>query len=175
MVDPIGNDGTVNAAGCSGSAPTCTDRIQNGQETGVDCGGPDCQPCVAEECGAGSSQFNLCVEDACDVAVNENVCVDLTVSNFTNITGLQFRLEYPAANLDFTGFTSPSALGSELQVNESADGDVRAIYVDSDQSGESLDDGTVIATICFTNETTGATVIDVASLQVGSTGGMVVE
>ncbi len=26
--------------------PTCDDGIQNGQETGVDCGGPDCAPCV---------------------------------------------------------------------------------------------------------------------------------
>ena len=25
--------------------PTCTDGIQNGNETGVDCGGPDCAPC----------------------------------------------------------------------------------------------------------------------------------
>ena len=25
--------------------PTCNDGIQNGQETGVDCGGPDCEPC----------------------------------------------------------------------------------------------------------------------------------
>ena len=24
---------------------TCTDGIMNGEETGVDCGGPDCQPC----------------------------------------------------------------------------------------------------------------------------------
>ena len=30
----------------SGPAPTCTDGIQNGNETGVDCGGPDCAPCV---------------------------------------------------------------------------------------------------------------------------------
>ncbi len=103
------------------------------------------------------------------------MCLDLTVRNLTNITGLQFRLAYPAANLEFTSATSPSALGSELQVNQNADGDIRAIYIDSDQSGESLNDGTVIATICFTNETTGATVIDVASLQVGNTGGMVVE
>ena len=29
-----------------GTAPTCTDGIQNGNETGVDCGGPDCAPCV---------------------------------------------------------------------------------------------------------------------------------
>ncbi|MBX2871244.1 MAG: T9SS type A sorting domain-containing protein [Saprospiraceae bacterium] len=28
--------------------PTCTDGIQNGEETGVDCGGPDCPDCPTE-------------------------------------------------------------------------------------------------------------------------------
>jgi Pregnancy-associated plasma protein-A/Secretion system C-terminal sorting domain len=28
-----------------GSTPTCSDGVQNGNETGVDCGGPDCAPC----------------------------------------------------------------------------------------------------------------------------------
>ena len=28
--------------------PSCTDNIQNGQETAVDCGGPDCDPCPCE-------------------------------------------------------------------------------------------------------------------------------
>ena len=33
--------------GCGeGTAPTCTDGIQNGSETDVDCGGPDCDPCA---------------------------------------------------------------------------------------------------------------------------------
>ncbi len=27
------------------STPTCTDGVQNGQETGIDCGGPDCPAC----------------------------------------------------------------------------------------------------------------------------------
>lgn len=27
------------------TVPSCNDGIQNGQETGVDCGGPDCDPC----------------------------------------------------------------------------------------------------------------------------------
>ncbi len=41
---------TVNNASClspcgGGGGPTCTDGVQNGQETGVDCGGPDCDPC----------------------------------------------------------------------------------------------------------------------------------
>jgi hypothetical protein len=30
---------------CSGDGPTCTDGVQNGNETGVDCGGPDCPAC----------------------------------------------------------------------------------------------------------------------------------
>ncbi len=29
----------------SGGSGNCSDGIQNGQETGIDCGGPDCQPC----------------------------------------------------------------------------------------------------------------------------------
>lgn len=28
--------------------PTCSDGIQNGNETGIDCGGPDCPPCDEE-------------------------------------------------------------------------------------------------------------------------------
>ena len=37
--------GALQAAGGGGGGPTCTDGIQNGQETGVDCGGPDCPAC----------------------------------------------------------------------------------------------------------------------------------
>ncbi|MCB9276985.1 MAG: T9SS type A sorting domain-containing protein [Lewinellaceae bacterium] len=32
----------------TGATPTCSDGIQNGQETGVDCGGPTCPPCPVE-------------------------------------------------------------------------------------------------------------------------------
>ena len=36
----------LSSNGCGqGPAPSCNDGIQNGQETGVDCGGPDCPPC----------------------------------------------------------------------------------------------------------------------------------
>ncbi len=36
----------LNSGACGNApAPTCTDGIQNGSETGVDCGGPDCAPC----------------------------------------------------------------------------------------------------------------------------------
>ena len=36
--------GALQAAG-AGGGPTCSDGIQNGQETGVDCGGPTCPSC----------------------------------------------------------------------------------------------------------------------------------
>jgi chitodextrinase len=35
----------LQAAGGGGGGPTCTDGVQNGQETGVDCGGPTCPTC----------------------------------------------------------------------------------------------------------------------------------
>ncbi len=42
-------DGTETGVDCGGPdcapCPTCDDGIQNGGETGVDCGGPDCAPC----------------------------------------------------------------------------------------------------------------------------------
>lgn len=37
--------GALQAAGAGNGGPTCTDGVQNGQETGVDCGGPDCPSC----------------------------------------------------------------------------------------------------------------------------------
>jgi len=54
-----GPDGNIKSGGSFGTseatdfcfsntpAPTCTDGIQNGDETGVDCGGSSCEPCQA--------------------------------------------------------------------------------------------------------------------------------
>ena len=50
---------------CGGSScpscpvePTCNDGIQNGNETGVDCGGPDCAPCDTGGCTDTDVNFN---------------------------------------------------------------------------------------------------------------------
>ena len=37
----------------NGPNPTCDDGILNGDETGVDCGGPDCEPCQTGPCSYG--------------------------------------------------------------------------------------------------------------------------
>ncbi|MDH7444114.1 GEVED domain-containing protein [Aquimarina sp. 2201CG14-23] len=44
--------------------PTCNDGIQNGNETGVDCGGPDCTPCNTSVtyCSAGRQGSNYIAE-----------------------------------------------------------------------------------------------------------------
>jgi hypothetical protein len=39
-------------------APTCNDGIQNGNETGVDCGGPLCSPCGGTGCTYGTVNTN---------------------------------------------------------------------------------------------------------------------
>ncbi|WP_460218643.1 T9SS type A sorting domain-containing protein [Psychroserpens sp. MEBiC05023] len=50
-----GNETGVDCGGpdCPECPPSCDDGIQNGNETGVDCGGPDCPECPADEPTAG--------------------------------------------------------------------------------------------------------------------------
>ncbi len=50
--------GILTSAGCShrgelrtGATDTCGDGLMNGEETGVDCGGPDCPACKEDGCG----------------------------------------------------------------------------------------------------------------------------
>ena len=49
---------TTNFCIGGGPTPTCTDGVQNGNETGVDCGGPDCAPCNTGGCTDVQIDFN---------------------------------------------------------------------------------------------------------------------
>ncbi len=53
-------------------APSCADGVQNGAETDVDCGGPDCEPCPNEtgcdtdaDCESGVCEEGVCVGQGC--------------------------------------------------------------------------------------------------------------
>ena len=53
-------------------APSCDDGVQNGQESGVDCGGPDCQACelgesceASSDCASGYCTGEVCVDESC--------------------------------------------------------------------------------------------------------------
>ncbi|WP_040249539.1 T9SS type A sorting domain-containing protein [Psychroserpens mesophilus] len=54
-----GNETGVDCGGpdCPACPPSCTDGIQNGNETGVDCGGPDCPECPAPDPTVGPVNF----------------------------------------------------------------------------------------------------------------------
>jgi hypothetical protein len=61
-------------SGGEGDAPTCDDGAMNGAETGVDCGGPDCDPCVPEceggdDCESGVCEGSECQDPTCDDGV----------------------------------------------------------------------------------------------------------
>ncbi|MEL6140972.1 MAG: cohesin domain-containing protein, partial [Bacteroidota bacterium] len=182
FADPLGNTiepivinpGSVNGPGCSGGGPTCDDGIQNGQETGVDCGGPacpacptcfdgiqngdetgidcggSCQPCDTNPtCEANGTDLTVCIPDVC-AAVGTEVCLDIRATNFTNIVGFQFDLNYTGANLEFTAGSSTvlnGALFSEIN-----DGTVRALWADGAGIGNTLDENAIVATICFNVE-----------------------
>ncbi|MEL6275888.1 MAG: cohesin domain-containing protein, partial [Bacteroidota bacterium] len=154
FADPLGNTitpiainpGSVNGPGCSGG-PTCNDGIQNGDETGVDCGG-SCTPCDGgnDTCGEGSTDITVCVPTVC-AAIGTEVCLDLLVTNFTNVVGFQFDLNYNGANLDYTSGSSSTLSG--VLFSPLSDGTVRALWADINGQGNTLPENTVFATICF--------------------------
>ena len=56
--------GNCDAGSCApAGGPTCDDGVQNGDETDVDCGGPDCDPCADGESCADDSD---CASGNCD-------------------------------------------------------------------------------------------------------------
>ncbi|MBN1606540.1 MAG: hypothetical protein JW940_07890, partial [Polyangiaceae bacterium] len=71
-----GNRGVAPVAGAAGHEPCCADYIQNGDETDIDCGGGDCEPCadlmmceVGADCNSGVCSGSLCQTPACNDGV----------------------------------------------------------------------------------------------------------
>ncbi len=66
------------------AAPTCEDGAPNGNETDVDCGGPDCPACAAPgncevptDCISGVCDENQCVPPSCDDGVLNGTETDI--------------------------------------------------------------------------------------------------
>jgi hypothetical protein len=107
------------------AAPTCTDGIQNGDETGIDCGGSVCPPCppTALTCG------DVYVDDGgvagdYSVGITETNLVDATAGLTASVGFTAFDIE---ATWDFMYFydgattADPQILASDLGVPVSAD------------------------------------------------------
>ncbi len=82
---------------------TCTDGIQNGNETGVDCGGPDCQPCsVAPTCSDGIQNGNEtgvdCGGPDCASCTEPTVCTTPENITATVTSSTRALVSWDAAN-----------------------------------------------------------------------------
>mgnify|MGYP003670956012 CR=1 FL=1 len=70
--------------------PTCTDGIQNGNETGVDCGGPDCSPCQT-----------ACTENEINISITFDNYPEETAWTLTNASGTTVASgSYSSVNAD---------------------------------------------------------------------------
>ncbi len=70
--EDVGEDAPVEDA----PAPSCDDEVKNGQETDIDCGGPDCSPCgsgkvcdVARDCTSEVCRQGVCAPPECNDGV----------------------------------------------------------------------------------------------------------
>ncbi len=109
---------------------SCTDGIQNGNETGIDCGGPDCAPCVAVTyCGSQGNNTQY-----------EHI-QSVTVAGTTNTSGNN------GGYGDFTGSVSIGLAAGTASVsltpgfNGSAYAEGWVIYVDYNADGDFADGG----------------------------------
>jgi hypothetical protein len=86
-----GNETGVDCGGSCAPCPTCDDGIQNGDETGIDCGGPDCEPCtgIVQKSGLISADETWSANNI--YVLNQKVIVDdgvtLTIEAGTIIKG----------------------------------------------------------------------------------------
>ncbi|OAV43904.1 cohesin domain-containing protein [Lewinella sp. 4G2] len=154
QLDVTSSPGAINV-NCGDVTPTCDDGIQNGDETGIDCGG-SCQPCTTgpnRDCGMDTDDLSICLGTACEIGVGEEICLDITVGNFTDVTGLNFDVIFPEANLTFTRITSNPSLSDDLIAIDQGMGVVRVQFFQFTQAGQDLSNGDNLGTICFTNNT----------------------
>lgn len=106
LLNSLVNDQFGGAMTLSSSNPTCDDGIQNGDETGVDCGGSSCQPCT--------TSLDLDFE---------------TTSGFTEAEGAVFT--EPTTNTVTNGVNSSANAGEISEINA---GDWAHIFLETTTS-----------------------------------------
>ncbi|MEL6987659.1 MAG: S8 family serine peptidase, partial [Bacteroidota bacterium] len=76
--------------------PTCTDGVQNGDETGVDCGGSSCPDCPITYCSASASNSNYEYIQSVQVGTINNVSGNN--SGYADFTNLNTDLDQGTSN-----------------------------------------------------------------------------
>ncbi len=96
--------------------------------------------------------------------VGDQVCLDVQVFNFTAVNSVQFSINYPQAGLTFVQANN-FAFGpvTTQNFNNSAPGVIRFIWADPNADGETLADGAVFFTLCFTINNTNPNSVSITS------------
>ncbi|WP_418510494.1 GEVED domain-containing protein [Corallibacter sp.] len=128
--------------GGGGTTPTCSDGIQNGDETGVDCGGSSCQPC----------QTGVQYCDSQGNNVNDEYISRVQLGTINNPSGAQFYSDFTSTATDlskndtYTVTVTPTWTGTVY--NEGY-----AVWVDYNQDGDFTDSGEQVWTRSATTTT----------------------
>ncbi len=102
----------------------------------------------------GVDDFAIILSNA-NIESGVNVCIDMSVQNFTEMVSMQFSINYPGNLLSYTGaqnFTLPGLTGASIgNPGGAASGNLTLSWLANDVVlGETVPDGTVIAQLCFT-------------------------
>jgi hypothetical protein len=108
----------------------------------------------------GPDDFVLTLADT-NAETGDQVCLPLTTTNWTDLLGLQFSVNYDPAALTFVEARNffeitPFPNSSALQVANPSAGNLTFTWNDPTAAGSTLPDGTVLLELCF-NVTTDAT------------------
>ena len=120
----------ASSGGCGSVGPTCTDGIQNGNETGVDCGGPDCPACPTctdgiqngNETGidCGGPDCPACPPGSCDTPTNEQMNYSgrkkATISWNASTGAVSYEAQYRVSGT--SNWTTKSATGTSVNATQ---------------------------------------------------------
>ncbi len=147
----IGNDGSMATIDFS-NTPTLIEVV-DGDENDVDFNGESGNVTISGGGGGNPDGFTVTLSDE-TVSQGEQMCVEVSVDNFTNILGLQFSLAYDPSRLEFVAIQNINLDGLDLSTigtppDETDPGQISMSWLDPGLAGLDLPDGTVIFEVCF--------------------------
>lgn len=122
--------GLSDKCGGGGTTPTCTDGVQNGDETGVDCGGSACTPCTTgtQYC---ASQGN---------SVSDEYISRVQVGSINNASGAQLYSDFTSITTNLTkGSSNTITITPTWTGTTYAEG--YAAWIDYNNDGDFTDSG----------------------------------
>jgi uncharacterized delta-60 repeat protein len=128
---------------------------------------------LPEEDQSGDGDFAINT-NSLTTQVGEDICVQFTTENFTDIIGVQFMVSYDTSiltyesveNFNLTGLAS--SVGVPGQGNN-PEGQLNVAWIDANLEGIDLPDGTVLFEMCFSAKAAGSSGLDFSDVEITGT------